>query len=102
MVVARRARNLLTTTSAGPSMAGGLEMVIARIDRNRLATVALAALCIAPLGCASHNRAERAGRHVDRTIDKVDRETDRAAEKTEEAAERGADKVDRAVEELKK
>jgi hypothetical protein len=41
-------------------------------------------------GCASHGRAERAGRKIDNGVDRVDRGADRAA-----------DKVDRAVDELK-
>jgi hypothetical protein len=62
------------------------------------------ALCLTlgvATGCASHGRGERAGRAVDRGVDKVDRGADRAADKVEHGAERAADKVDRAVDELK-
>jgi hypothetical protein len=64
-----------------------------------LASLLLAASVAA--GCASHGRAERAGRKVDQGVDKVDRGADRAADKVEYGADRAADKVDRAVDELK-
>ena len=51
-------------------------------------------------GCASHGRGERAGRAVDRTVDRVDRGADRAKDKVEDGVDRAKDKVDRAVDEL--
>jgi hypothetical protein len=71
---------------------------------RRLLTHGTAVLCLTlgvASGCASHGRGERAGRAVDRGVDKVDRGADRAADKVEYGAERAADKVDRAVDELK-
>jgi hypothetical protein len=71
---------------------------------RRSLTHGTAVLCLmlgVASGCASHGRGERAGRAVDRGVDKVDRGADRAADKVEDGAERAADKVDRAVDELK-
>lgn len=76
-----------------------------RNTTRRLSThgaLALSLTLILTVGCASHGRAERAGRAVDRGVDTVDRGADRAADKVEYGAERAADKVDRAVDELKK
>lgn len=67
-----------------------------------LLLLALTALVTITTSCASHGRAERAGRAVDRTVDKAHRGTEDAKDDVEEGIERGADKVDRAVDELKK
>jgi len=53
-------------------------------------------------GCASHGRGERAGRAIDRGVDRVDEEADEAGDKIEHGVERGKDKTERAVDELKK
>ena len=62
----------------------------------------LALLAAGSSGCASHGRAERAGRAVDRGVDTVDEKADEAGDKIEHGVERGKDKTERAVDELKK
>jgi hypothetical protein len=63
---------------------------------------ALALLAAGASGCASHGRAERAGREIDRGVDKVDEKADDAGDAIEHGAERTKDKTERAVDELKK
>jgi hypothetical protein len=63
---------------------------------------ALVLLAAGASGCASHGRAERAGREIDRGIDKADEKADEAGDAIEDGAERAKDKTERAVDELKK
>lgn len=64
--------------------------------------LALAVLATGASGCASHGRAERAGRQIDRGVDKADEKADEAGDAIEHGAERAKDKTERAVDELKK
>lgn len=66
-----------------------------------LPLLALTVLLTTTTSCASHGRAERAGRAIDRIVDKTHRGAEDAKDKVEDGVERGADKVDRAVDELK-
>lgn len=72
------------------------------MSRAIVSTLCAVALLTALPGCSSHGRGERAGRAVDRGVDKVDHEADEAGDKIEDTAERAKDKTERAVDELKK